>query len=133
MHHNTVRAVLIVPLCAIFLAAQGGLVAQRSRRGGSPGTTINAPPMKGVVISVRGKLQELAKKKIVIQADDNQIMTIRRSSKTKFLINDKEIKPFEVDLGSTVSIDVTEDNDLKLTALAVRVDPSEKKRPLGSR
>ena len=133
MRATAVLAVLFLFLYPRFLAGQGGVLTQRGRRIGSAGSTIAAPPMKGVVISVRGKLKELTKKTIMIQGDDNQIMTVRRSSKTKFLSNDKEIKPFEIDLDSTVAIDVTEDNDLKLMAITVRVDPTQRKRPLGSR
>jgi hypothetical protein len=118
---------LLLFLCPILVTGQ------RGGRENSSNSTLRAPPMKGVVIAVRGKLKEITKKKIVIQPDDNQIMTIRRNAKTRFVSNDTEIKPFEIDLDSAVSIDVTEDNDLKLVAIVVRADKPQKKRPLASR
>lgn len=121
---------------AILLLLTGPALAQvqRGPTRQRPGNqTLGAPPLRGVTISERGRLKEITKKKIVIQSADNQIMTIRRNAKTRFLSGDREIKPFEIDLESMVAIEVTEDNDLKLIALIVRAEPSAKKAPLGSR
>ena len=105
------------------------LDAQRGRRGG--GTTAGgaqAPsPLHGVVIAVHGKLKDLTKKSIVVLADDNKFMTLRRTSKTKFYREGKQIKPFEIDLESLVTVDVSEDTDLKFLALTVKAEPTEKK------
>ena len=105
------------------------LDAQRGRRGG--GTTAGgaqAPsPLHGVVIAVHGKLKDLTKKSIVVLADDNKFMTLRRTSKTKFYREGKQIKSFEIDLESLVTVDVSEDTDLKFLALTVKAEPTEKK------
>ena len=105
------------------------LDAQRGRRGGgsSAGGARNPSPLQGVVIAVHGALKDLTKKSIVVLADDTKMMTLRRTSKTKFYRDGKEIKPFEIDLESTVTVDVTEDTDLKFLALAVKAEPKEKK------
>lgn len=103
--------------------------AQRGRRANSSGAaTANPQPIKGLVITFHGKLKELTKKTILIEADDAQIVTIRCSRKTKFLDNNREVKAFDIDLETLVTVDASEDNDLKLTALAIRVDPVQKKR-----
>ena len=105
------------------------LDAQRGRRGGgsSAGGARSPSPLQGVVIAVHGKLKDLTKKSIVVLAEDDKLMTLRRTSKTKFYRGEKEIKPFEIDLESIVTVDVTEDNDLKFLALSVKAEPKEKR------
>jgi hypothetical protein len=115
----------VVALCIFPLPAQHG--GRHASGGSGSGRSVNAPPLQGVVISIHGKLKELSKKQILLEADDKQILTIRRTAKTKFLSNGEEIKPGEISLESGVTIDVSEDNDLKLLANAVKLDPSEKK------
>jgi hypothetical protein len=115
-------ALILLALCAQHLDAQ------RGRRGGATTGGAHAPtPLRGVVISIHGKLKDLKKKSIAVLADDDKLMTFRRTSKTKFYRDGKEIKPFEIDLESVVTVDVSEDTDLKFLALAVKADPSEKK------
>lgn len=116
-------AIAMIALCASTLDAQRG-----RRGGGSTASGSRAPtPLRGVVIAVHGKLKELSKKSIVVLADDDKLMTLRRTSKTKFYRDGKAIKPFEIDLESIVTVDVSEDSDLKFLALAVKADPKEKK------
>ena len=79
------------------------------------------------MIDVHGKLKSLNKKSIVVLSDDDKLMTLRRSSKTKFYRDGKEIEPFEIDIESVVTVDVSEDTDLKFLALAVKADSKEKK------
>jgi cytochrome c1 len=90
--------------------------------------TTNSNPMayKGLVVTLHGSVKKLTKKEILLQSDD-QLLTIRCSHKTKFSDSDGEIKATAVDLESTVTIDATEDVDLKLIALNVRVDAGSKK------
>jgi hypothetical protein len=111
---------IVALLCAISLPAQ------RGRRGAAT-STVSAPPLKGVTISFHGTVKEVTKKEILLQADDQQLMTFRRTSKTKFVDGDQNIKGNEVDLDSPATVDVVEDNDLKLLALTVKLDPSQKK------
>jgi hypothetical protein len=113
-----------VAILALLCAPQ--VAAQRGRRTAAA-PTANTPPLKGVTLSFHGTVKEVTKKLILLQADDNQLMTFRRTSKTKFVDGDQKIKGNEVDLDSTATIDVVEDNDLKLMALTVRLDPSQKK------
>lgn len=75
-----------------------------------------------------GTLKQVSKSTILIQTDDDRIMTIRRSRKTKFLAEGKEVKPNEVDLETAVSIEMTEDSDAKFTASTVKVDAVQKER-----
>lgn len=100
--------------------------AQRMRR--SANGTASPLPLKGVVISFHGVLKELSKKTILLQTDDQQLVTLRRSSKTKFLRQDQEIKADDFDLDDKVTIDATEDNDLKFLAMAVHMDPGPPKK-----
>ena len=118
----TIRLLLLLVLCT------SQLDAQRGRRGGTPPDGARAPtPLRGVVISFHGKLKDMKKKSIAVLADDDKLMTFRRTSKTKFYRGDKEIKSFEIDLESVVTVDVSEDTDLKFLALAVKAEPKEKK------
>jgi hypothetical protein len=93
----------------------------RGRR--EPATaTACAGGIQGLVVTFHGALKKLTKKEILIQSDENQLMTIRCSGKTKFLDKDnKKIKPSDIDLETVVSIDASEDLDSKLMAINVRV------------
>jgi hypothetical protein len=129
MQHGKVLAAVLVLLCPLLSNGQ------RMGRTGVPrsGGSVSAPPIKGVVISVSGKVKEIAKKQIMIQADDGQIMTFRRTSKTQFQCDGQKIKPTDIDLETPVTVDASEDNDLKLMALVVKAQLPEKKRPLATR
>jgi len=105
-----------------LLPAQG---IYRSRRGVAPGTPIPGA-YKGVAGSFHGKLKELTKKDIMIETDDDQTVSIRRSGKTKFLKGTQSIKASDIDLETLVTVDASEDADLKLTAISVTVDPPPK-------
>lgn len=71
-----------------------------------------------------GKLKQLTNKEIVIQNEADQIVSIRRSHRTKFLRNDERIRPTDIDLGTPVTVDATEENSVSLVALNVSVDTS---------
>ncbi len=115
-------AIVVVLLIATGLQAQ-----YRSRRGGRGTATENAPALKGVIVTFHGALKKLTKKEILIQSDDNQLLTFRCSKKTKFLGTDGEIKATDIDLESPVTVSASEDTDLKLMAVSVKADPVEKK------
>lgn len=99
----------------------------RSRRAAGGGATANPAPLTGVTITFHGALKKLAKKQILIESNDSQIITFRRSGKTKFFENNQEIKASDIDLETVVAVEAGEDNDLKLLALNVRVDVRPKK------
>ena len=115
-------------LAASLLLSLVCLSAQH-RRGGSAGSSVSAPPLKGITITTHGTLKQLTKKEIMIHTDEDQIMTFRRSGKTKFLRDGHDAKPTDFDLESLVTVDAVEDNDLKLLAIAVRADSAQKKDP----
>jgi hypothetical protein len=105
-----------------MLSAQG---IYRQRRGIVPGSP-NLPAYKGVAGSFHGKLKDLTKKEIMIETDDDQTVSIRRTGKTKFLKGTEKIKATDIDMETPVTVDATEDIDLKLTAIDVIVDTPKK-------
>lgn len=72
---------------ALLAAALAGLLpaqtVYRSRRNLGYGTP-NPQSYKGVAGSFRGTLKDLTKKEIMIETDEDQTVSIRVSSKTKF-------------------------------------------------
>lgn len=84
-------------------------------------------PIKGLVVTLHGAVKKLTKNEILIQSDEDQLVTLRCSKKTKFSDADGEIKRTAIDLESRVTIDASEDNDLKLLALTIKVDAGNKK------
>jgi hypothetical protein len=107
-------------LAAIVLSA--GLHAQygRSRRG----SVDSIPPAArtDVIVVFKGALKQMKKKEILIEGDDDQLVTIRRNKATKFFDNDKEIKATDIDLETPVAIEAHEDTDLKMLAVTVKVN-----------
>lgn len=97
----------------------------RTRRGIATGSGPAA--YKGLVVTFHGALKKLTKKEILIESDDNQLLTMRCSRKTRFEDRDGDIKPSDIDLESRVSVDASEDVDLKLLAIEVTVDAPNKK------
>lgn len=91
----------------------------------TPGTP--KPGAYGVAGSFHGKLKDLTSKEITIETDDNQVLSIHRSHKTKFYKGTQTIKPSDIDLETPVIVDVKEEVDLSLTAVAVTVDTPKKK------
>jgi len=121
---RTARLSLTLLVLPFFLAAQGGY--PRTRRG----TTAPLPPPatapKGVVLVFHGKLKVLDKKKIVIETEESQLLTIKLTSKTKFLSDGKEVKPATIDLDAPLTVDVNQDTDASFLAVNVTVDSPEK-------
>jgi len=78
----------------------------------------------------RGKLKQLSNKEIVIENESKQMVSIRRSHKTKFLRNNQQIRPSNIDLEAPVTIDVSETANMSLLAINVKVDlPPTKTNP----
>src|ERR1700722_2917749 len=96
----------------------------QTRRSGTPGTP--HPPAYNVAGSFHGKLKELNSKEILIETEDDQTVSIHRARKTKFLKGKDSIKASDIDLETMVTVDASEDVDLKLTAVSVTVDPPPK-------
>jgi hypothetical protein len=64
-------------------------------------------------------LKGLSDKEIMIENGDHQIVSIRRSRKTKFLNGKDAIKASDIDLETLVTVVASEDSGLKLTAVSV--------------
>jgi len=121
-------AVLVASLLGLFLPVLSHAQYGRSRRGAViPGSPINSGPYKDMAGDFHGKVKVLNKKEITIQTEDNQMVTMRRTGKTKFYKDEKEIKATDIDLETPITIEAKEDTDLKLLALKVTVDPPPKK------
>src|SRR5260370_33615603 len=84
-----------------------------------------APPQAALSPTFEGTLKLLTTHEIVIQLQSGQLLSIRRTRKTKFVDNGKEIKPSGIAQGTPLAIDVKEDIDLKPLALRVVVSPSK--------
>lgn len=120
---------------AALIALACPLSAQHRRAAGS-GATVSPAPLKDVIISFHGTLAELSKKDLQLVSDDNKLMIMRRSSKTKFLNGDQELKAKDVGVDDKVTIDAVEDNDMKFLAVAVHLDavqPPKKDKTLIAR
>jgi len=114
----------MVLLAVLMPLLSEGQYVRRGRYSTSP-ATLGA--YKGVAGTFHGKLKGLGKKEIVIETEESQMVTIRRSSKTKFLKDSKPIKPTAIDLETPITIEAAEDTDLSLLATNVTVDPPPKK------
>jgi len=100
----------------------------RGRRGGTSAAPAHPEAFKGVVVTFHGQLKKLAKKEIIIESseDNHELLTFRRNKATKFLENDAEIKPALIDLEAVVTVEASEDVDLKLMAVNVIVGAPHK-------
>jgi hypothetical protein len=119
---NLVRAAILLGVVVPAL-----LLAQyypRPRRPVVPGTP--NPGAYNVAGSFHGKLKELTSKEITIETEDEQLVSIHRTRKTKLLKGTQTIKPSDIDLETMVTVDATEEVDLSLTAVSVTVDTPKK-------
>lgn len=121
MWNRKLLALLAVLLPGI-LFGQGGY--PRTHR--NPSASIPGGAYKGLAGTFHGALKDLNGKEIVIESDERQTVSIRRSRKTKFFKDGKEIKPSDIAVDTPVSIDAAEDFDLKPTAISVTVDLPKK-------
>jgi hypothetical protein len=122
--HGVVQKVLPLLLCALLPVVEAQYRGRRSAAGTATSTPL---PIKGLSVNFQGTVKKLTKKELLLESDDNRLLTMRCSKKTKFRDDDGEIKWSEVDLESRVSVEASEDNDLKLLALSVKVESAPKK------
>lgn len=78
---------------------------------------------KNAIGIFRGKLKQLTDTKIAIENQSNQMVSIRRSRKTKFLRNNEPIHPAEIDLDTPIIVEAIEEKG-SLAALNVSIDTS---------
>jgi len=110
-------ALLLGAILPAVLSAQS---IYRTRHG-APGTP-NLPAYKDVAGSFHGKIKSLTKKEIMIETEDDQTVSMRVSGKTRFYKGNEPIKASDIDMETLVTVDASEDADLKLTAINVIVN-----------
>jgi hypothetical protein len=118
MKYKTLTLALALLVPAVSTGQNGYPRTKRSTSKANP-----APPQAGLSPTFEGTLKFLTNKEIVIQLQSEQLLSIRRDRKTKFVENDKEIKAADIAPGTPLAIDVKEDIDLKPIALKVVVNP----------
>src|ERR1700677_862811 len=122
MRNILVWTALWVAMTAAVLPGQY-LPGQCGRRRATAATA-TAGPYNGPAVSFNGTVKSLTKKEIIIDLDsEEESLTLRRSGKTKFFKDDKEIKAADIPVGTHVTLDATRDGDQKLSALKVMVAP----------
>ena len=82
-------------LCLLFAILPGMILAQAGRSRKTRSTRTPSGAVEGVTppVSIRGALRSINKKDIVIDTGDDQILTFKRTKKTRFLKGAREIKP----------------------------------------
>jgi hypothetical protein len=111
-----------VALVLALLLVLGSLPvrAQTQRRPGRKGTSgPSGDILAAAVAKFSGKLKAVDKKEIVIASVDDQIVTFHRSRKTRFLANDKPVKPEEIPLESLVTVEASKDSVGDLVAVDI--------------
>jgi len=121
MRYKILALALAIGLPAVAWS-QTGYPYPRTRRSGTRANP-TAPASGAPNPTFEGTLKMLSHKEIVIQLQSEQTLTIRRDRKTKFLENEKEIKPENIAVGTPLAVDVKEDLDLKPMAVRVVVNP----------
>jgi hypothetical protein len=121
IHFVRYRVAVIFLLAAVVVSAQYPYPYPRTRRPGAAAPPGGEVP-KGVVIVFKGKLKVIDKKKIVIETETSELLTIKLTGKTKFLDNGKEVKPTAIDLETPLTVDVNQETDASLLAVNVTVD-----------
>ena len=116
-------ALLLVP--GLVFAQYG-----RARRPRSPGPNNGVPNGATPLVSLRGKLRSIDKKQVVIDAGEDQILTLKRTKKTKFWKGAKEIKPDDFPDEARVSIEASRAMNGDLNAVNVFLgDPPKADKP----
>ena len=96
----------------------------RSNGAKDKGTRDGSGKLSKIAIGIfHGKLKQVTDKEIVIENQSNQMVSIRRSHKTKFLRNNELIHPSDIDLDTPIIVEATEEKR-SLAALTVSVDTS---------
>lgn len=94
---------------ALLLILPGLAFAQygRSRRMRSIGPNNGVPEGATPLVTMRGTLRSISKKDVVIDAGEDQIVTLKRVKKTKFLKGTKEITPDDFPDAAAVVIEAS--------------------------
>jgi hypothetical protein len=119
-------------LCLLFAVLPGLVFAQygRPRRTRTPGSNNGVPDGATPLVSMRGALRSINKKDIVIDTGDDQILTFKRTKKTRFLKGAGEIKPDDFPDGAKVFIEASRAMNGDLDAVNVFLgEPPAKEKP----
>jgi hypothetical protein len=84
------------------------------RGGGGPGGSTGSTTDKQTHID--GKLRRIDGQSVVVEASDGRVLDFRRTNRTKFYKDSKEVKATDLKPGDQVSVDGTEDSQSYLTA-----------------
>ena len=99
----------------------------RSSGANAKGTFDGSGKLYKIAIGIfHGKLKQLTDKEIVIENRSNQMVSIRRSRKTKFLRNNEPVHPSDIDLDTPIIVEVREEKR-SLAALNVSIDTSARR------
>lgn len=119
---------------SVILLCPFALTAQYRRRGVYSNNGAATPdPVSGVSVNVQGVLKGLSKKELLVETGEDHTISLRRTSKTKFFREDKQVKADDVALEERVSVEVAQDKDAKLMALTVKLGALEKPEALKQR
>ena len=115
----------LAALVALSLMVLGPLAipAQYRRRGvyNNNNGAVMPGPVADVSINVQGVLKGLSKKELLVETGEDHTISLRRTSKTKFFREDKQVKADDVALEEKVSVEVAQDKDAKLMAVMVKL------------
>ena len=121
-------ALSLMVLCPLALSAQYRRRGMYNNNG-----ALTPDPVSGVTVNVKGVLKGLSNKELLVETDADHTVSLRRTSKTKFLREDKPVKAGDVALEEKVDVEVAPDKDAKLMALTVKLGAPEKPETLKQR
>jgi hypothetical protein len=113
---------LTVIVAMFVVAAAVPLQAQYGRRPAARGNNRTAPApdvLATAVAGFKGSLRAIDKKAIVIESADDQVVSFHRSKKTRFLADEKAVKPQDIPLGSLVTVNASKDSVGDLVAVDI--------------
>jgi hypothetical protein len=107
--------------CLLLVLLPGLVSAQygRSRRTRSPGPNKGVPDGATPLVNISGVLRSINKKDIVIDTGNDQILTFKRTKKTRFLKGASEIKPDDFPDAAQVTIEANRAMNGDLDAITV--------------
>ncbi|MGO9242877.1 MAG: hypothetical protein ACLQBJ_18910 [Bryobacteraceae bacterium] len=127
------KSAAIVALSLMLLAPFALTAQYRRRMIYDNNGAVTPDPGTNVTVNVRGVLKGLSKNEILVETDQEHTISLRRTSKTKFLREDKAVKADDVSLDEQVNVDVAQDKDAKLMAVVVKLGPPGKPATLKQR
>ena len=71
--------------------------------------------------SLKGALRAMSETEIIVEADDKRLLTITRTTKTKFLVLEEPVKAETIQPGERLMIDASQDDKGRWTAVEVRM------------